>query len=176
MDNETKKISITGKNNKYKLKKASRIETENGLRSESIYWGASDNDLDHDKQVDQINSNNTSSSSKLLEDQIKKKISKYKQQDKYNSIFNINEFVTYEYVIKLLKESKLLCKYCSNQVYVLYRNVRFDFQWTLDRINNSIGHNINNVYICCLKCNLERKNINMEMFKNTKNMIIKKNN
>ena len=30
-------------------------------------------------------------------------------------------------------------------------------QWTLDRIDNNIGHSKENVVICCLKCNLKEE-------------------
>ena len=49
-------------------------------------------------------------------------------------------------------------------------------QWTLDRINNDIGHNIGNLVISCLKCNLKRRRINQHSFMITKNMTIKREN
>ena len=30
-------------------------------------------------------------------------------------------------------------------------------QWTLDRLNNDIGHFNDNVVICCLTCNLKKE-------------------
>jgi hypothetical protein len=57
----------------------------------------------------------------------------------------------------------------------MYETVREKRQWTLDRINNDIGHNNDNVVICCLECNLKRGRLNDEKFKFTKQMkIIKK--
>ena len=48
-------------------------------------------------------------------------------------------------------------------------------QWTLDRIDNNIPHTKENVVLCCLKCNLERKNMKQENFIYNKNLkIIKK--
>jgi len=54
----------------------------------------------------------------------------------------------------------------------MYENVREEKQWTLDRIKNDIGHNNDNVVICCLKCNLKRGTINDKKFKFTKQMRI----
>ena len=71
--------------------------------------------------------------------------------------------------------SKLKCYYCRNNCLIYYRNKLEDKQWTLDRINNDIGHENNNVVICCYKCNVKRGRLNDESFKFTKQMkIIKK--
>ena len=50
----------------------------------------------------------------------------------------------------------------------LYKISRDPLQWTLDRIDNSIGHTNDNVIICCLKCNLERRCKNSNAFLFTK--------
>lgn len=48
-------------------------------------------------------------------------------------------------------------------------------QWTLDRIDNDIGHYSDNVVIACLSCNLHRKTMYHERFLFTKQLnIIKK--
>ena len=54
----------------------------------------------------------------------------------------------------------------------MYENVRESKQWTLDRIDNNIGHNKDNVVICCLECNLKRGTIDDKKFKFTKQMRI----
>jgi hypothetical protein len=43
-------------------------------------------------------------------------------------------------------------------------------QWTLDRLDNSIGHHDDNVVICCLKCNLKKRRMDDEKFKFTKQL------
>jgi hypothetical protein len=61
-------------------------------------------------------------------------------------------------------------------VLLLYENNREEKQWTLDRLDNAIGHTKDNVVISCLKCNLERRCLNDEKFLFTKQMrLIKKN-
>tara|TARA_Y100001970_G_C14193871_1_gene836974 strand:- start:455 stop:970 length:516 start_codon:yes stop_codon:yes gene_type:complete len=107
--------------------------------------------------------------------QIKKKISGYKRQDKEhkNLQFTIdkNNQITFDDIIHLLKTCNLSCHYCKHNVFVLFANVRFDYQWTLDRIDNSVGHTLTNCVISCLKCNLERKTIFQSSFIDSKKII-----
>ena len=67
--------------------------------------------------------------------------------------------------------------YCCKYVQLFYNNVRED-QWTLERIDNSIGHFKDNVVISCLECNLKRRCIDTDRFKYSKsfNNIKKLNN
>ena len=85
-----------------------------------------------------------------------------------------NFFIKYDEVLNLLVSSKLLCCYCSDNIYILYEYVRENKQWSLDRIDNNIGHNNGNLVIACLSCNLKRKRTNKDAFMFTKNMIITK--
>ena len=42
-------------------------------------------------------------------------------------------------------------------MYVLHE-IAFDSkQWTLDRVDNALGHNVDNVVVSCLECNLKRR-------------------
>ena len=41
-------------------------------------------------------------------------------------------------------------------------------QWSLDRIDNDYGHNHDNVVISCLECNLKRRCIDMNKYKESK--------
>ena len=84
--------------------------------------------------------------------------------------------ISYEELLEKLVISKLRCYYCRKDVLLLYENNREQKQWTLDRLDNSLGHTKDNVVVCCLKCNLERRCLNDEKFLFTKQMrIIKKN-
>ena len=88
---------------------------------------------------------------------------------------NIDEFVSFGEVTELLIDCGLKCHYCSNEVFILYEIVREMKQWSLDRINNDIGHNSGNLVIACLECNLKRRRTNKDAFMFTKNMVIIKN-
>ena len=110
----------------------------------------------------------------LLISDLKKKISGYKAQDVRKNILLPLKFITYEILLQKLVESKLKCYYCKKEMALIYENVRQMNQWTLDRINNNLGHNSDNVLISCLECNLKRKDIDKDKFLFTKQLKIKK--
>jgi 5-methylcytosine-specific restriction endonuclease McrA len=109
-------------------------------------------------------------------DQIKKMIkikrSSYKTQDTKKERYVINKFITYDELIEKLVVSKLKCNYCRSDLLILYKNVREDRQWTLDRIDNSMGHTNDNCVISCLRCNLQKGTRDDYKFKFTKQMNI----
>jgi hypothetical protein len=107
---------------------------------------------------------------------LKNKISSYKQQDILKKKLDSNNFINFENIIYLLHESQLTCCYCHKEIYILYKQVREMSQWTLDRIDNNSGHNFGNLVISCLKCNLKRRRINKNSFMLTKNMTIEREN
>ena len=112
---------------------------------------------------------------KFIKGQIDKKISSYKQQDIDKKIYDTQNFIIFETIIEKLKECNLTCYYCSHKMFLLYDIVREAKQWTLDRINNDIGHNTDNVLISCLECNLKRRRTNKDAFLFTKQLVIVKN-
>ena len=83
------------------------------------------------------------------------------------------EFIDISFVISKLIECPT-CYYCKDNVQLIYEFVREPKQWTLDRIDNSHGHNRNNVEISCLRCNLRRRIMHHERFVFTKQLVIKK--
>ncbi len=108
----------------------------------------------------------------LLKKQINEKINGYKNQDIKKKILLPDKFVDLDFVLNLLKSSNLMCFYCKEPVIILYENVREPKQWTLERINNSFGHNKDNIVISCLCCNLKRKCMFQERYIFTKQMKI----
>lgn len=114
---------------------------------------------------------------KFIELELKSKLNSYKSQDKKKDIHE--NLITFDELVSKLLESKLLCKYCNQHIYLLFDTVRNNQQWTLDRLNNLDEHTNLNTVIACLKCNIQRKRINSEKFKFTKqltskNVLIKK--
>ena len=99
--------------------------------------------------------------------EIKNKLNGYKHQDreKKRSIDNI---ISYDDVIVKLITSHMQCYYCNCNVNILYSNVKQENQWTLERINNDIGHTNGNCEVCCLRCNLKRRCIPSYLYKNSK--------
>lgn len=102
------------------------------------------------------------------------KLTSYKTQDQKHHFLNSNDFVDIKYVLELLKKNEMKCFYCRELVQLLYRHVREPKQWTLERINNDIGHNKGNVTIACLNCNLRRRCMQQERYIFTKQLRITK--
>ena len=101
---------------------------------------------------------------------LKTKLDSYKQQDKKKAYHDYDNFITLENIIDKLVAYNMKCYYCNNKTVILFKNLRTDYQWTLDRINNYDEHSNANTIICCLKCNLQRRRKNSEKFKFTKQL------
>ena len=106
----------------------------------------------------------------LIQSQIMDKIRGYKHQDSLKGLLDDAFLVDYSYVYDLLCQSRLKCFYCHIDCMVLYSHVREPRQWTLDRLDNSIGHNRDNVEITCLDCNIRRGTKNFERYLETKKL------
>lgn len=117
---------------------------------------------------------NQSKKAQLLSTEIRKKISGYKSQDVIKEKYVPEYFVTLAYIVQILIQSHLNCYYCKEDMYVWYETSRDPKQWTVERIQNEIGHNCGNVEICCLSCNIRRRCMYHEKFRFTKQMVIQK--
>jgi hypothetical protein len=182
--NNIKKIIITDINNQNKIKRKSNADTtiknvinekEIKLRVETKTWGLNEEQLIHTRQLESLYNLLVCSSTKYdtkIVSHIKSKLCSYKHQDITKKKLNETEFVSFNEVIKLLVECNLTCCYCSQDVFILYEKVREQKQWSLDRINNDLGHNTGNLVIACLECNLKRRRTNKDAFMFTKNMVI----
>lgn len=179
MSNDDKKILIDGQNNRYLIKKLTKTSDENKIRKDTIRWNSNKELFKHEKQLellsDVYNEIFTQQEHLLVKKQLENKISSYRQQDIQKDKLNESEFVTIEHLLSLLYDSKLECHYCSVDVMLLYEIVREPYQWTLDRIDNDIGHNIGNLVISCLACNLNRRKTNKDAFLFTKKLKIIQN-
>ena len=134
------------------------IETGIDLKSMDVQW----NFLQSPERIEQ---------SPIIRSQILQKIRGYKSQDLEKKLYLEDRFVDLSYVLHLLTESKLQCVYCHEPTRILYEHVREPKQWTLERIDNSLGHVVGNVQIACLICNLRRRTMYQERYILTKQMM-----
>ena len=125
-----------------------------------------------DKQYKFVEDTNTITD--IVSRELRKKISSYKSQDRRKNIYNDDEFIDFDFVINLFKETQLKCYYCEKQVFVIYDNVRESKQWTIERIDNRLGHNKNNSVMSCLDCNLRRRTMYHERYIMTKKLSLVK--
>ena len=176
-----KKIIFTGTTTKYQMKKVeqNKEKKEKKKKVETNTWNLNEEELSFEMQLEILKSiynNNTAiNDSKLtsfIVSHIKTKMSSYKHQDILKNLFLETDFVTFDYIIDLLNACNMKCHYCSCETYLLYEFVREMKQWSLDRINNDIGHNKGNLVIACLECNLKRRRTNKDAFFMTKNLTI----
>lgn len=156
---------------------------EKTIKINSRVWNLSDEQKTHAYQYSLLkhlkNKNSVSDSdvsrlcgeiSKLL----KIKRNSYKSQDILKNKYEINAFVSIDDMIRILFESKCVCLYCESSVFILYEYAYDGKQWTLDRIDNTRGHNRNNVVISCLECNLKRRLTNKDKFHYSKKIVLTK--
>jgi hypothetical protein len=105
--------------------------------------------------------------------EIEKKRRGYASQDKKWNIFSERHFVTTEHVESLLRAANMKCGYCDVTMLAVYE-ARDRAQWTLDRVDNDYGHNMGNVLVCCLRCNLQRRSRDSKKFAFSKQLVVTK--
>ena len=186
-DDLKKQINITGQSNRYQIKKLTQKKIIDKKRVETKKWELEIEYFKYKKQLQLLidisnnilnvyeNEDTDTNASKILINQIEKKINSYKKQDIDKKILNIEKKINLTCIIDKLNETEIKCYYCKCEMLILYENVRDSKQWTVDRINNDIGHNIDNFVLACLDCNLKRRCKSSDKFLFTKQLnIIKK--
>ncbi len=173
MDNEPKKISIVGTSTRYQIKKVTQDkEIKNRVKSKE--WAFDDETINNqDRIIEELIQNEClKEEHTIVKKEIMTKLSGYKQQDISKNMLDENNFITLDETITKLNECKLLCFYCGEKMQILYKIVREKKQWSLDRINNDLGHNKDNVVISCLHCNLQRRRKSSDAFTFTKQLVL----
>ena len=133
--------------------------------SDNKSLGSDNKSLEEDKKIH------------FLREQIRQKIHNYHAQDMKKQLYNPENFITLEFILEKLKDCNLDCFYCREPVFLWYEIAREPKQWTVERIDNKIGHDIGNIEIACLSCNLKRRCMYHERYVFTKQMkIVKTNN
>ena len=154
-------------------KEKKRVESEKWTFNQEEYQY--ENQIKIIKQILNKNYNYSDDVSKIMLQQINKKIYGYKQQDTIKKLFNESNFINIESIINKMIEHELKCYYCCKEMLVLYDISREMKQWSVDRIDNDKGHNLDNYYLACLECNLKRRRRNDEKFLFTKQLKLVKN-
>jgi len=172
-----KSIDFKNKHQKDRIKKACDFNTvsvrENMLNyPDYIYNYNYQKELINKLYLNQINTYDISIN-KLYNSEINKKLNSYIQQDIHKDFSN-NNIIKKEDLLEKLIISKLKCNFCNDIVKIFYKEVRDKKQWTLDRINNNYPHTIENVHICCLECNIKRRNRNYDKFLLSKQIKLEK--
>lgn len=160
-DDGSKKIIISGTNTKYQMKKVSGLKpTTPKVR---VGW-TEDMMLDQPSQLNLLVTNPPKD--------IGIKLNGYRNQDVLKNRLDSLTFITAQQTIDLLVQCNLTCFYCKCFTPILYKNVRDNNQWSLDRIDNDKGHSHDNVVISCLKCNLQRKRRSSNVFAVSKQIVL----
>jgi hypothetical protein len=179
---DTRKISITGTNNRYLIKRANRVKSEIKKREIMNKYDINDKFLDNSLQLVMIkeiynktNIHEHDREKTIIRQELERKIASYKQQDLLKNKYNENKFIDIDSVLQKLIEDEMKCYYCKCNVFILYEIVRELTQWSVDRIQNEEGHNKDNFVISCLNCNIKRRTTNSNKFLLSKQLnLIKK--
>jgi hypothetical protein len=177
-----KSVIISGTNNRYLIKRANRVKNEIKKREIMNKYNMETEFLTYNKQIDlineihcKINENNNIREKSIILQELNNKLKSYKSQDILKNLYNETHFISIQNILQNLIECKMLCFYCKCETYILYEIVREHNQWTIDRIDNSLGHNNDNFVISCLTCNIKRRKTNSDKFLFTKQLnLIKK--
>ena len=137
------------------------------------------NHINKDKNIlfenlNDLNFDEMSENQRFFIQQINRKLYGYKTQDIDKKLYDEENFIDISGVLDLFHKSSLKCFYCLNEVELFYEYVREPKQWTLERINNDIGHNYGNLEIACLSCNISRRTMYHERYVFTKQLNIVK--
>lgn len=181
-ENSSKKIDISPLLQKKTPKESKTIEKKEKSKrviTNHKSWHFSEQDLSFETQYRILNNIKTQYDyndpyHRTIISQIKGKIYGYSYQDETKEKLSRELFVDLSSVLQKLIDSNMECYYCKKKVKILYEYVREEDQWTLERIDNSKGHNRDNVEIACLSCNLRRRTMYHERYLFTKQMNIMK--
>lgn len=152
---------------------------KNRAITQTDMWNITEEDMQPDAQLTYIrqlvnNENVDVNPCQVILKHVTQKIAGYRAQDIKKSLYEPDRIVDVHYALKTLKNAENICYYCKKPVQVLYEKAREPTQWSLDRIDNSIGHNKENVVIACLQCNVGRKTMHQGRYEFTKQLVITK--
>ena len=179
--NEKKVVVFEGQQNKYQMKKLLQ-KKEKKQRVACKKWNVDmsnntslfqfENQLDILVSLHNNGCKAFDNQSSVVIQELERKINGYKQQDILKKVFEPIKMITLQNIIEELVKIECKCYYCHEPMLILYEHVRENKQWTVDRIDNDIGHYIDNYVFACLECNLKRRRTDTNKFLFTKNLNI----
>lgn len=188
---EERKIKITGQGNRYQIKKL--ITTTNPeektprvliqkLNIEDSFFAMDKqkelllkihNKAEVNEKITFLNEEEERIYNVMIK-QLEAKIASYRQQDKLKEMLDDTNAIHVNSVVKHILQCDIKCFYCHTVMRILYKQSRDPTQWTIDRIDNDLGHTADNYVLACLGCNLKRRRQNLDKFNYTKNLTILK--
>ena len=191
---EERKIKITGQGNRYQIKKLITTTTPEETTPRLLIQklNIDDSFFAADKQKElllkiyhkaEVNNEQITFSGKeeeriynIMVKQLEAKIASYRQQDKLKEMLDdtTTNSISVNSVVKHILQCDIKCFYCHTVMRILYKQSRDPTQWTIDRIDNDLGHTADNYVLACLGCNLKRRRQNLDKFHYTKNLTILK--
>lgn len=177
-----KSIKLTGQTTRYQMKKL--LETSRNTvipRNEYSSWITTHPELIcKDVWIESLGriKETTILNNKLdhiIKTELINKIRGYRVQDKTKNIkVEESDIITLNECIDLIMNNNFKCFYCLKDCSIIYPHRRDLLQWTLDRIDNTLGHTGSNVVLCCLGCNIQRRNKPSNKFRESKQFILVK--
>ena len=189
---EERKIKITGQGNRYQIKKLTTTTTNPEEKTPRVLiqkLNIEDSFFAMDKQKElllkihykaEVNEKITFLNEEeeriynVMIKQLEAKIASYRQQDKLKEMLDDTNSINVNSVVKHILLCDIKCFYCHTVMRILYKQSRDPTQWTIDRIDNDLGHTADNYVLACLGCNLKRRRQNLDKFHYTKNLTILK--
>jgi hypothetical protein len=191
---EERKIKITGQGNRYQIKKLTTTTNpeEKTPRVLIQKLNIEDSFFELDKQKElllkihckaEFNHEQITFLGKeeeriynVMVKQLEAKITSYRHQDKLKEMLDdtTTNSINVNSVVKHILQCDIKCFYCHTVMRILYKQSRDPTQWTIDRIDNDLGHTADNYVLACLGCNLKRRRQNLDKFHYTKNLTILK--
>ena len=188
---EERKIKITGQGNRYQIKKLTTTTNPEEKKPRVLIQklNIEDSFFAMDKQKElllkihnkaEINKEITFLNIEeeriynVMTKQLEAKIASYRQQDKLKEMLDDTNAIQVNSVVKHILQCDVKCFYCHIVMRILYKQSRDPTQWTIDRIDNDLGHTADNYVLACLGCNLKRRRQSLDKFNYTKNLTILK--
>jgi len=178
-----KSITLTGQTTRYQMKKL--LETSRNTlipRTEYSTWISMHPELTcKDIWIESlgrikeniVNINNPLD--RIIKSELIHKLHGYRVQDKTKNVtVEQGDIMTLSGCIDLIMNNNFKCFYCLQECSIIYPHRRDVLQWTLDRIDNTLGHVETNVVLCCFGCNIQRRNKPSNKFRESKQFVFVK--